>query len=698
MKNYKPYSTLLLILALALGGCIDELRQSLAITADADDEVIITIRVPGPSSGNNLNRVITAGGTEENRVDRVDVLLFDSSGDKRYRGRVWSTIITSTGDNTKNFAVRVPRLDTGYSYDMLILGNAKHIIDAATLTAGTTTLAEVENGLLQEEMTAGAAGGWNAEPGSPGYKPFPMWSRHENFNTSGASPGTLSIELVRMLAKIDVSFGSAAAAARLEIDGIMLTNYSTRGFLTSRHWHDTPRASDPIPSIAHLAQGSGLGINYPVSAADRANWENLVKDRIFVFERAAFNGIDLALIIRGVYKGDDPSNTTPNYYRIDMVKSDGIALDIVRNHLYSVKITGISGPGYATAGEALDHKPFNITTAIDAWNEDGMNIHTYDGRYQITVDYDRFTFSAYPTSQPLRVYTDFPAGGVIQVPVPYSDWLSVTAPAGGTPAASATVQISVKPFPTPWVPREGSFFIVAGNLRKEIKVTQNGVVWANSNVDAGTLSGFAYNAGDYGSFFQWDRRTALMWIDNSTLVRWNSTTYGIGAWEPTTWPAGGMHTSPTNEWRADNDPCPAGWRVPARATYLLNVVDEFDALLYASQIDEDEEYPGVWLEAHEAAALGLTANAGRLFGPNIIPRPDVFDETKMAFFPAAGSINDPKPGDEIGQRGWSGYYSSRHALSGYAHSHVILQINRSWTATNSRNNRETSSVRCVRID
>jgi hypothetical protein len=460
MNNFKLYPVLMLLFSLAFSGCISELISH-GIIAD-DDEVIITIQVPGPDRGNN--RAIM-GDVENNRVDRVDILLFDNATPKLYRGRVWSTAISSTG-NTKTFTVRVPRRDSG-NYDLLVLANAEDIVDAATLTVGTTTLAAVEAGLLQESITAGT--GWNAVPGSTDYKPFPMWSKSENFNPSAAAPSNLSIELVRMLAKINVSFGSAAVATRLEIDQITLVNYNTWGNLTSRYWGGTPRMPD-IPANATPALGLASGIPYTVTAADRADWGNLVRDRIFLFEAARpadpanatqrLNSV--SLIIRGVYKGDDPANITPTFYRIDMVNSAGTYFDIVRNHFYEVIITAINGPGYVTGQQAFDNKPFNIITAIDAWNEDGMNTHKYDGRYQITVDNDEFTFSSTSSSsQPLRIYTDFPAGWTLQIP----SGITVTPSTSGAPFTTATVNITAAV--------GGSFFIIAGNLRKEIRVTLN---------------------------------------------------------------------------------------------------------------------------------------------------------------------------------------------------------------------------------
>ncbi len=75
----------------------------------------------------------------------------------------------------------------------------------------------------------------------------------------------------------------------------------------------------------------------------------------------------------------------------------------------------------------------------------------------------------------------------------------------------------------------------------------NGVRWATRNVDApGT---FAAAPEDYGMLYQWGRNVA--WSATDPLyTEWNTTPY-VGS-----------------EWLPENDPCPAGWRVPTQNDFL----------------------------------------------------------------------------------------------------------------------------------
>jgi len=88
-------------------------------------------------------------------------------------------------------------------------------------------------------------------------------------------------------------------------------------------------------------------------------------------------------------------------------------------------------------------------------------------------------------------------------------------------------------------------------------VTFDGVKWATRNVDQpGT---FAAKASDAGMLYQWNRK--IGWSPTDPLVNSNGSTQWDGS-------------NPTgSSWEADNDPSPAGWRVPTyeEANALIRV-------------------------------------------------------------------------------------------------------------------------------
>jgi hypothetical protein len=88
--------------------------------------------------------------------------------------------------------------------------------------------------------------------------------------------------------------------------------------------------------------------------------------------------------------------------------------------------------------------------------------------------------------------------------------------------------------------------LAAGCGGSDQGVVINGVKWAKCNVDApGT---FAASPESAGMFYQWNRKTG--WSSADPLVNSDGGTQ----WN--------RNTSSATEWAAENDPSPAGWRIP----------------------------------------------------------------------------------------------------------------------------------------
>jgi uncharacterized protein (TIGR02145 family) len=556
IKNSRIYLVFLLFLSFAFSGCV---KEPISNEIDTDDEVMVVIRLPHSSRG-NTPRAITQDGVADNMVNRVDILIFYTDTDPvvanrgRYVGRVFSNIIEGDG-NIKTFKVRMPR----GTYDLLVLANAKDIVDAAALVIGETLKTGTDTS-ADRLLIASLPGrptdpyvirAWNNNPSSLDFQPFPMWGEVLSFTPETANgateQGKMNVDLIRALAKINVRFANQTAKDKLTVANIALFNFNSGGYLVSRGYNqNATNVSQQVSDAMTTPSSHGYSNAIPYTVAGTGL--DVSVDEIFLFEvKAAASAEDaIALIIGGYYGG----SSTRTYYRIDMVNSAGEYFDIIRNYYYDVNITAINGPGYNDATEAANSKPFNITSTIEALDFTGMNNHTYNGQYQITVDFDDFTFDPDGTAQTIRIFTDVPGGWTIEIPAE-SNWITnptttttgirdVITPLTITCAANGTN-----------MERTGSFFIVAGALRKEITVTQdvapgvpiNGIRWAEANVSQ--FGTFADDPQDAGMFYQWNRPTA--WASTGTVPSWNST------------------EAAGTVWASANDPCPAGWRIPTQA-------------------------------------------------------------------------------------------------------------------------------------
>jgi uncharacterized protein (TIGR02145 family) len=88
--------------------------------------------------------------------------------------------------------------------------------------------------------------------------------------------------------------------------------------------------------------------------------------------------------------------------------------------------------------------------------------------------------------------------------------------------------------------------ITFANPTQDEGVVIGGTRWATRNVES--AGAFVANIEDAGMFFQWNRRSSGFNISPTGEIR---------GWD-TSLPTG-------NSWTRENDPCPAGWRVPTEA-------------------------------------------------------------------------------------------------------------------------------------
>ena len=168
----------------------------------------------------------------------------------------------------------------------------------------------------------------------------------------------------------------------------------------------------------------------------------------------------------------------------------------------------------------------------------------------------------------------------------------------------------------------------------------NGVVWASFNVN--TPGTFASKPEDAGMFYQWNRPVG--WSSTDPLIN----SEGGSAWNST--------SASGTSWTTDNDPCPAGWRLPTR--------NEFTGLLNSGSI---------W-----GVLNGIN---GRFFG----------NGEERIFFPVVGYRSDDNGAlNYVDSRGY--YWSSTASGSEFA---FYLYFNSSQTSMSDYFRNNGFPVRCV---
>ena len=174
--------------------------------------------------------------------------------------------------------------------------------------------------ILQVLLTT--ADKWNANQGSAGYIPFPMWGEVKGLRLGSVIPANISITMLRMISKIDVVLFTDIAQDNFTLESVRLYNYNNQGYIApiASNWNSGLLAvtAPSIPLTAHKPTSpvnSPLIYEGPAIIRDTDNRGVACIDEIYTFEANA--GIDstitnnTCLVIGGTFTGD--SQIT--YYR-----------------------------------------------------------------------------------------------------------------------------------------------------------------------------------------------------------------------------------------------------------------------------------------------------------------------------------------------------------------------------------------------
>lgn len=145
-------------------------------------------------------------------------------------------------------------------------------------------------------------------------------------------------------------------------------------------------------------------------------------------------------------------------------------LPLLRNCRYTVSVTKLAGPGFASRDEALRGSSANIAYDVWALSESGLGEVTYDGRYTLSVSETELSAGGYGKSFALRVCTTCPGGWRLEVPEGI-DWIRCIN-SEGAEGQPATVTVTVDPNRT-YQPRTALLRVRAGRMERLITVRQS---------------------------------------------------------------------------------------------------------------------------------------------------------------------------------------------------------------------------------
>ena len=304
---------------------------------------------------------------------------------------------------------------------------------------------------IRTSLVATAAGKW------PSDRMFPMWGESDEFTqVPSGRIGTLS--LMRATARVDVGVkfiknGDKYNLNDMQAEGLYNEGKGTYFALASVRVYGTMKGgtygsaqnvygsitSEPsaatVPNtdvgkfgLEDLKYEYSGGTDHDFTAStppENVTWSDketsarrMLTRACYVFEtkNAGAEFDDAACVIVGGYYGEDK---TPTYYRIDFATPNiqngvqnkpqpGDRFDLLRNKVYVVNITSVSGPGKNSPEEALKSDETKMTAEVQEWNQnDKVGDITTDGVYTLSVDKSELQYYTDGTPEEIVVKTDY---------------------------------------------------------------------------------------------------------------------------------------------------------------------------------------------------------------------------------------------------------------------------------------------------
>ncbi|NDV66223.1 BACON domain-containing protein [Bacteroides sp. 224] len=465
----KRITLLVSILLLLFSACSEEAREGGSIEKNGEMLLMLDLKVPVSSS---TTRALDKD--KEDKVQTVDVLVFDEAGIYQYR--------KSADVTDASFKVYLKKSGED-KHRLVVLANLKNEINSIDpdLTDGTFGVSQhTQKEDILKLITFESTGNWDTD--NLAYTALPMWGETVAKEISASTPSNSfgTIYLLRAVARIDVGLdfdqGSnlPQGLSNFVLKSVEIRNSYSQGYaapLTGK-WSSTPE--DRLPSIPDPVPAINEDGSKPVySISDSETGKYGFVHEIYVSEydnkTAADNDARFCLIIGGLYAGA----SAPTYYRIDLLDAQNAPLDILRNYHYRINITRVNGPGYGSEDTAFGSEPINMETDVYAWEEGGLNDIESDGQYQLAVD--RSSLTLYKEGEPaetVNLYVDHPSGWEIEIPQAYEDWLRVS-PESGDAKQPVSIAVTATAMTNAADPdRDGYFYIKSGRLKKKITVQQ----------------------------------------------------------------------------------------------------------------------------------------------------------------------------------------------------------------------------------
>ncbi len=390
----------------AVASCIKD--KTYHIVPSPDDGVLETVSISVSVPDDVKLRTRGDAFLPEIDIVEVDVLQFRPDG--TFARRAVGTNITGNGTGDVEAGTGERDFETKLlagTYDLVVIANARtRVNDAVNGTNGVTAWDKnttMQDALDRLKITIDAEDCLfeNGDGGECVFNRLPMFGITQN-RTVDKNNRNHTVEMVRMVAKVDVKYGSQAVYDIFRLVAVNVYNQPLEGWVA-------PKISTwPTGNVSTSAYFGGAAApskaSYTGSPSDSPIRTGGVSSegitgQIYLFEVPAGSqtgrDTNTCLVVEGRYNPDQSNWTLvePSYYRVDFRRNTGTAQDpvweympLLRNHHYTVSVTSVTGPGYPTPEDAF-YGSARLEAEIVDWSQKPQNV-IIDGQYFLAVDKD----------------------------------------------------------------------------------------------------------------------------------------------------------------------------------------------------------------------------------------------------------------------------------------------------------------------
>lgn len=478
MKSWFNIYIFIALYCLGMVSCTDDSMTN----GDTFDKVVVRLTLSVPGGDSRVGGDYQPGTTEQNPYDNdldenttlqryiqdVYILLFENGTSGKLLDFAKATLNGTQGDVTREIEGQFSQRNG--SLDIVVLAN---LVQNGITPDFESLKGKTEKEVYETLVYSYPEGGWTLGTDK---RFLPMWGKKSGVALNQREIDITSFNLYRGVAKMGVQVD--AACTNFTMKEIYVYYVNSKGYCAAPN--QTPDAKVNVQYTLPDVPASSTQLTTPIKYTLTDAQDKSFLEQIYLSEsnnKTPGSGKQLKVVVGGVYTGSGlVAEGATSYYRIDMEDDkdkDGVLapFDIIRNHSYIFNITKVENPGTPTPDEALDEAVVGLTVEVKDWTDEYMR--GVPDQYTLTTNKSVITYEAYndKNGQTIDIWTDYSDGWYLEgLDDTESAWLNISANSGED---NLTKTITLTPeTDNNGVTRTASFYVVAGNIKKEITVRQ----------------------------------------------------------------------------------------------------------------------------------------------------------------------------------------------------------------------------------